>query len=211
MAYIDWEIRGPEINSCNCDWGCPCQFNSLPTHGDCRATMAFQVDTGHFGDVRLDGLRAAGMFAWPGAVHQGNGECLPIIDERATPAQRHALLSIMSGAETEPGATIFNVFASTYTTVHEPLFRHIDFDIDFKTATARFAVAGLVESQSAPISNPVTGKAHRVSVKLESGFEFSQAEFVGSRVKGHAPVTLDWVRGHGHLAMLAMNTRGVMR
>ena len=44
MAYIDWEIRGPEITSCNCDWGCPCQFNSLPTHGFCRAAVMLRID-----------------------------------------------------------------------------------------------------------------------------------------------------------------------
>ena len=31
MAHVDWSIKGPEIATCNCDWGCPCQFNALPT------------------------------------------------------------------------------------------------------------------------------------------------------------------------------------
>ena len=56
MNYVDWEIKGPEISSCSCDWGCPCQFNSLPTHGNCRAAMAFEIEQGHFGEVSLDGL-----------------------------------------------------------------------------------------------------------------------------------------------------------
>src|SRR5512139_3482448 len=131
MAYLDWEIRGPEISSCNCDWGCPCQFNSLPTRGHCRAAVMLRIDEGHFGEVTLDGLHAGGVFAWPGAVHEGNGECLPIVDERASEAQRNAILAILSGAETEPGATIFNVFAATYTTVHAPVFAKIHFALDF--------------------------------------------------------------------------------
>lgn len=28
-----WLIKGPEIVTCTCDFGCPCQFNSLPTRG----------------------------------------------------------------------------------------------------------------------------------------------------------------------------------
>ena len=83
MNYVDWEIKGPEISSCSCDWGCPCQFNSLPTHGNCRAAMAFEIEQGHFGEVSLDGLRAAAMVAWPGPIHEGGGECQPIVDERA--------------------------------------------------------------------------------------------------------------------------------
>ena len=35
------------------------------------------------------------------------------MDQRANEAQRDALLRIMSGQDTDPGATIFNVFSST--------------------------------------------------------------------------------------------------
>ena len=34
---VTWEIKGREFGSCNCNYGCPCQFNALPTHGHCRA------------------------------------------------------------------------------------------------------------------------------------------------------------------------------
>ena len=35
MAHIDWLIAGKSFGNCNCDYGCPCQFESLPTHGGC--------------------------------------------------------------------------------------------------------------------------------------------------------------------------------
>ncbi len=73
MAGVDWEIRGPSFNNCNCAWGCPCQFNALPTHGHCRAFMCMQITDGHFGDVNLDGLHWIFTAAWPGAVHEGKG------------------------------------------------------------------------------------------------------------------------------------------
>ena len=107
MAYIDWRMRGPEIANCNCAWGCPCQFNALPTNGNCRAMTAMRVDDGHFGDLSLGGTRWLGMFAWPGPIHLGGGEVQLVIDDGATMAQREALLTILSGQETEPGATIF--------------------------------------------------------------------------------------------------------
>src|SRR4051812_31448525 len=110
MALVDWRMRGPEIANCNCAWGCPCQFDALPTHGNCRAMTAMRIDEGHFGDVPLSGLRWLGMFSWPGPIHEGRGEALVAIDEAATQPQREALLTILSGQETEPGATIFNVF-----------------------------------------------------------------------------------------------------
>jgi len=51
MAFVEWRMRGPEIANCNCDWGCPCQFNAFPTRGDCRAMTAMRIDEGYFGDL----------------------------------------------------------------------------------------------------------------------------------------------------------------
>ena len=42
---------------------------ALPKHGDCRAAYSLQIEEGHFGAVRLDGLRAVGLLSFPGAVH----------------------------------------------------------------------------------------------------------------------------------------------
>ncbi len=100
MAYVDWSLQGHSIANCNCDFGCPCQFNTLPTHGDCRAMTAVKIDNGHFGDVDLSGLAFCGMFAWPGAIHFGNGEAFVVISDHANEAQRNALLTILSGKET---------------------------------------------------------------------------------------------------------------
>ena len=96
-----WEIHGTEFGNCNCDYACPCQFNSLPNHGFCEAAVGYQVERGHYGDVKLDGLRMAGMYQWPGAVHEGNGTMQLIIDEDASEAQRAALIAIMNGKDTE--------------------------------------------------------------------------------------------------------------
>jgi hypothetical protein len=209
MAYIDWRIRGPSILSCNCAWGCPCQFNSLPTEGHCRAVMAQQIEEGHFGEVDLSGTRYAVLVAWPGAIHFGNGEALPIIDESASDAQRQALLTILSGGETEPGATIFNVFAPTYATVHEPQFHPIEMDWDDQRRVARLTIAGIVETSVEPIRNPVTGEEHRARVVLPHGFEYREAEYAsGSTRASGPPISLDYQDRHAHLAMLDLSTHG---
>ena len=57
MAKIDWMIKGPWLTTCNCVVGCPCQFNALPSHGHCRAAVGCEVAEGHFGKVKLDGVR----------------------------------------------------------------------------------------------------------------------------------------------------------
>ena len=91
LPLTEWSLHGAEFNNCSCNWGCPCQFNSLPSNGDCRAHMFIQIDEGRFGDIPLDGLRFGGLFSWPGPIHLGNGTVRRIIDERASPKQRDAL------------------------------------------------------------------------------------------------------------------------
>ena len=71
------------------------QFNALPDKGFCEAVASYQITQGHFGDVPLDGLRAAAVWHFPGAVHEGNGTMQLIIDERADDRQRDALVKIL--------------------------------------------------------------------------------------------------------------------
>jgi hypothetical protein len=211
MAQVDWEIRGPELVSCNCDWGCPCQFNARPTHGHCRAGIAVRIDKGHFADVGLDGVRFALTAAWPGAIHEGGGEIQPVVDHSADHRQREAVLKIMAGEETEPGATIFNVFANVIETVHEPLFEPIEFEIDIEGRTGRFAVPGLIEARGEPIRNPVTGRPHRARVVLPQGFEYAEAEYGSSTTKATGKIPLDWTGGHAHFAILHLTGKGPVR
>jgi hypothetical protein len=96
---VEWEIKGTEFANCNCIYACPCQFNALPDKGFCEAVAGYQIHQGHFGDVPLDGLRAVGIWHWPGAVHEGNGSMQLIIDERADANQRDALVKILSGQQ----------------------------------------------------------------------------------------------------------------
>lgn len=208
MHDIDWRIRGPEIATCNCDWGCPCQFNSRPTHGDCRAGVAMRIDQGHFNDTSLDGLRWAALFAWPAAIHEGNGEALIILDENADDAQRAALLGILSGETSVPGATVFSVFASTLTRLHDPITAPIEFELDYDNWTGHFSVPGHIDADAAPIVNPVSGESHRARVTLPNGFEYREAEFVSSRTRASGPVPLDWIDGHGHICMIDMRPDG---
>jgi hypothetical protein len=210
MAYVDWMIKGPELGTCNCDWGCPCQFNALPTRGNCRAVVAVRIDEGHFGDVRLDGLKTAAILAWPGAIHEGHGEALAIVDERATEQQREAILKIMTGQETEPFATIFSVAAAMTEKFHAPLFKPIEFEVDQEKRIGRFSVAGIIDVSAEPIRNPVTGAEHRAKVVLPHGFEYLEAEFASSTAKTSGLIENDWGRRHAHFCVLHLGPNGVI-
>ncbi len=208
MAYVDWRIRGPEISNCNCDWGCPCQFNALPTRGDCRAMTAMHIEEGHFGQTSLNGVKWVGMFAWPKAIHEGSGEAFVVVDSAASPEQREAILTILSGGETEPGATIFNVFSTVIDHMHEPAFLPIKFEADIDQRKGRVVVGGVIDTAVEPIRNPVTGDEHRAQVSLPHGFEYKVAEFASGTTNADGPVSLGWASRHAHLAMLDLSTHG---
>ncbi len=208
MAPVEWRMRGPEVASCNCSWGCPCQFNALPTRGHCRAMTAMRVDEGRFGDLDLAGVKWCGAFAWPGPIHEGGGEAFIVIDPAASEAQRNAVLTVLSGAETMPGATIFNVFAAVIDTLHPPQFVPIAFESDMERRIARVSIAGVLETEVGPIRNPVTGAEHRARVVLPDGFEYRQAEYASGRTRAARPIALEWDVGHAHLAQLDLSTHG---
>jgi len=212
MTDLKWTIKGREFINCNCSYGCPCQFNALPTYGDCQAVASFHIDEGFHGKTRLDGLNVVCLFRWPGAIHQGRGEGVVVIDERASPEQREALLRIVSGQDTEPGATVFQVFSTTFEKLHEPIFTRIDFDVDVDARKARVVVPGITEGRGEPIVNPVTGKEHRVRIDLPDGFEYSISESGRGWSKASGgPVKMELNDSYGQFANLHLTQSGVVR
>ena len=210
MATIEWEIKGTEFGNCNCSYGCPCQFNALPTHGFCAATAAFQFDAGHFADVKLDNLRAAAVYKWPGPVHEGNGTMQIIVDKRADARQRDAVVKIMSGEETEEMATMWWVFSAMCPNKLDPLFESIDLAIDVDARRAKVAVPGVIDSVGEPIRNPVTGKEHRVRIDLPHGFEYRLAEIGSGRTRTRGKIELELTDTYGQFARIHLSNRGVV-
>jgi hypothetical protein len=204
-----WEIKGTELANCNCAYGCPCQFNAVPTHGDCRAAEGYEIEQGHFGDVRLDGLRAVLMMSWPGPIHHGNGTIQPIIDERANSAQRDALLKILTGRETDDMATMWWVYSAMAPNKLEPLFRPIEYEVDVKARRGRFRVAGIVETVGEPIRDPVTGAEHRARIDLPNGFEYRIAEMGSGTTRASGAIALPGLENsYAQFAYLHLSNRG---
>jgi hypothetical protein len=207
----NWEIHGLMFTNCSCAYGCPCQFNALPTHGYCRAVIFLRVDRGKFGDVQLDGLNLAFAIAWPGAVHQGRGTMQPIIDERGNEAQRAALLSILTGKDTDPMMTVFAVYTAMCDTICDPVHTKISIDCDSDRRQAKCQAAGMATGRGEPILNPVTKKEHRAGIVLPNGMEYGQSE-VGrgwSESSGALVVTLEDT--HAHWCDIHMNQNGRIR
>jgi hypothetical protein len=208
---VDWRVKATELANCNCAYGCPCQFNALPTYGDCRAAVGYEIEEGHFGAVRLDGLRMGMLASWPGPIHHGNGTMQLIIDERADAAQRDALIKIMTGVETDDMATMWWVFSAMAPNKLEPLFRPIEYEIDVEARRGHFRVPGIVETIGEPIRNPVTGAEHRARIDLPHGFEYRIAEMGSATTKATAAIALPGLENtYAQFARIHLSNKGIV-
>lgn len=85
------------MESCSCEAICPCIVLGPPTEGSCSALVAWQVDKGHDGSVKLDGLNVALLLYSPGKMHETKWKVAVYVDKRASEEQKGALLKIFGG------------------------------------------------------------------------------------------------------------------
>jgi len=129
MAETNWHIEGEYFETCNCDFLCPCISSNLqakPTHGGCKAALAFHVTKGHHGATALDGLSFVVAAQTPGAMIDGNWTVGLIVDERASDAQRDALTEIASGKAGGPMAVLAPLIGDFAGVISKPI--HIERD-----------------------------------------------------------------------------------
>ncbi len=164
----DWHMTGIYFKSCNCDPGCPCDFMSPPTHRHCEGVLGMQVETGHFDNVSLDGVKWAVAYHWPGPLHEGNGTVKPYFDPSTTREQMNALGQILTG---QAGGSWFAVLATIISEVKQPAVVPIAFDVSGKRGTIK--IGEVIENRFAPIRNPVTGAEFAIQVRIPGGMEYS--------------------------------------
>lgn len=209
MALPDWRLEGEWIKNCNCAFGCPCDFNAPPTHGNCKGMVGMRITKGHFEGTKLDGVMFAATVDFPGALHEGNGAMQPIIDERTTSEQRTALFNIMSGKNSAEG-TIFHIFSLIVTKMHDPVFVPFDFTFDKNGRVAHLVAKGILDTDVEPIKNPITGSPHRVQIAMPEGFEHRMAEVASANIRSTGAIKFDTKGTHSSLATVVQTPQGVV-
>ncbi len=171
-----WQLTGTVLIACNCDYGCPCNFNALPSSGFCEGGWSWHVEEGRYGDVDLTGLAFSVYVKWPGAIHEGNGEGVILIDERATDEQRAAVEILVGGDVGGP----WGVLAWTWPTVHGPY--SVRYDAELNGLETRVRAGDVLELELDAIRNPVTGAEVHPGATLPEGIILKQADFGASKV-----------------------------
>src|SRR5256884_2183511 len=175
-AGVAWKLKGTVIVACNCDFGCPCNFNALPTSGKCEGGCTWHVYEGTFGETPLDGLAFSVFVNWPGAIHEGNGEAVIYVDERADEGQRDAIATLVGGGVGGP----WGILAWTWPTVHGP--KLVPFEVELNGIESRVKAGDSVAIESTAIKNPVTGAEVHPGAVLPEGLIFKRGDFGSSAV-----------------------------
>jgi hypothetical protein len=166
----NWRLSGRVLVACNCDWGCPCNFNARPTAGKCEGGWTWHVDQGSADGVKLDDLNFSVYVNWPAAIHEGNGEGVILIDERADAAQRSAIDVLLGGKVGGP----WGVLAWTWPKIHGPFATSYDLFLD--GVKSRLKCGEHVAIEGTPIRNPVSGAESSPGVILPQGIIFKKGD-----------------------------------
>ena len=170
-----WQLTGNVLVACNCDWGCPCNFNARPSRGHCEGGWIWVIQQGQVNDVRLDGLGAALFADWPGAIHEGGGRAACYIDDRADETQRSALTAVLRGELGGP----WGIFSRTYDLRGPDLAR---FDVTLARHQTRATIGNIVELELQAIRNPVTQAEVHPEVVLPEGLVTKHGNVATSKV-----------------------------
>jgi hypothetical protein len=101
-------------------------LTSKPTQGVCDVALAFHIDKGNYGDVRLDGLNVVMIAHTPGPFGDGNWTAAAYIDERADDKQTEALGAIFTGAAGGPMAAFAPLIGNNLGAKKVPIKFRID-------------------------------------------------------------------------------------
>ena len=130
MAEPDWRISGEYMESCNCDYLCPCIYTN-PQEGatldNCTASLVFRIDEGSSGGVKLDGLSFALLIRSGKVMADGDWVLGCVVDARADEVQRAALSAIVGG---EAGGTPGMIRSKLVGDFRGVEFRPIEFRMD---------------------------------------------------------------------------------
>ena len=173
---VKWSYQAEMINACNCDWGCPCNFNAKPTNGFCEGVYAAHITTGFHGETTLDGLKFAWGAKWPRAIHEGGGTAKIWIDDAASESQQSALEDILTG---KPGGLPWMILTSTID--HWLETAYVRFEWNYDGIRSSYKAGTEVQAALEAMRNPVSGQESSAKIVLPEGIVTKELEASATR------------------------------
>lgn len=147
-----YQLDGRLLEVCSCNVLCPCWVGADPDGGTCDTAIGWHIDTGSIQGVDVAGLTVVVSAHIPGNILKGNWRALIYIDDRATPAQQDALLSVFTGKLRGPIADLAALIGEVVGIERAP----ITFTVHEGKGT--LMIGQTVQAEMAPFTGP-TGEA----------------------------------------------------
>ena len=172
VAATHWALKGRGYEFCNCDFGCGCNFGGFPNSkdGSCRAFVGMAITSGSCGGLDLAGVKCAAILDWPKAIHQGNGQCVFIVEPTASDKVIEALGQIFTG---KLGGMPWEILGTTFAI--KGLVK-AKISIDGSGPNSTFKAEGIGEGHGSTFKNPVTGEPHLANIDLPDGFIWKKGQ-----------------------------------
>ena len=163
-ARTPYRVTLHQMECCNCNHGCGCQFAGYPDRGNCEFLIGFEIIDGKFGTVPLAGARGIVVCDYPGAIHQGNGKVVLFLDRSLKPEQVQAVATILSG---QMGGMPWEALAGTVGSFTGPVLETIEMTVN--GTHSRYRIPGVLEAQQTPIRDAVSGQDKEVHIVYPKG------------------------------------------
>jgi hypothetical protein len=163
-ARTPYRVTLHQIECCNCNHGCGCQFAGYPDRGSCEFLIGFEIIDGRFGTVQLAGARGIVVCRYPRAIHEGNGKVTLFLDRTLKPEQVVAVSTILSG---QMGGMPWEALAGTVMSFTGPVLEPIEMTVN--ATHSRYRIPGVLEVQQAPIRDAVSGQEKEVHIVYPKG------------------------------------------
>jgi hypothetical protein len=175
-----YQLDGRLLEVCTCNVLCPCWVGADPDGGICDSALGWHIDTGTIQGVDVSGLTIAVSTHIPGNILKGNWRVLLYIDDRATPAQQDALVSVFTGKLGGPIADLAALIGEVVGIERVP----ITFTVQEGKGT--FLIGQAVQAEMTSFTGP-TGKATTLHESIFSTIPgspayVSKAEYYISKV-----------------------------
>lgn len=138
MAY---NLNGRLLEVCNCRVLCPCWIGEDPDFGTCDTIVAWHFDKGTINGVDVSGHTIALIAHVPGNILQGNWRAAVYLDDKVSPQQEQAILSVYTGKEGGPVGELVKLVGEVVSVEKVPIL----FDVQGGKGTLKVGNAGYAE------------------------------------------------------------------
>jgi hypothetical protein len=142
---MPYQVEGRLLEVCTCNVVCPCWLGEDPDNGVCEGLLVWAVDKNTVNGTDVSGRVLAILAHIPGNILKGNWKVRVYVDDKASAAQKDALLGVWTGKLGGPIADLAKLVGQVLSVEQAP----ITFNV--KDANATLKIGPSIEANISPV------------------------------------------------------------